>query len=474
MQAALGSIIGTGPDVMVYGFAVDSRRVSPGDVFVALSGHNEHGARFADQAVQAGAVAVVTDHAGERICGQLNVPIVVHDDPRRALGGWCGRFYRTAESPVRLVGITGTNGKTTVAHLIEAACQCAGLSVGTIGTLGVRYPGVAEPGVRTTPEAPDLHRTLFQMSEVGVQIAILEVTSHAIAEHRINGLEFDVAAFTNLSRDHLDYHGTMEKYFAAKAELFTPQRTHAAIIGIDDHWGRQLAAHVGVPHQTWSIRDDGADWFGQASKDAIVIRDPHGQVVQLEFHLPGGINVANATCASAVLAHLRVDLVARAFADVRVPGRMEMFETRDGVRVIVDYAHTPDAIREVVQTTRGTGRTIIVFGAGGDRDREKRPQMGAAAALADVIIITDDNPRSEDPAAIREHILTGCTPAHRDVRQIPDRRAAVQTAIEAAESGDTVLVLGKGHERGQEVRGVVTPFDDRAVVVAAINERDAR
>jgi UDP-N-acetylmuramoyl-L-alanyl-D-glutamate--2,6-diaminopimelate ligase len=382
-------------------------------------------------------------------------------------------LYQTDQLGMVLVGITGTNGKTTVSHLVEAACTASGQTAGLIGTLGVRYPGVAHAGVRTTPEAPDLHRILAEMHRAGVTIAILEVTSHAIAEHRIDGLHFDVSAFTNLSRDHLDYHGTMERYFATKAQLFTPRHSESAIIGIDDDWGVQLDATVSIAHQTWSTRSPDADWFGQSVAGGISVRGPGGETEHLELPLPGGINVANATCATAILDHIGVPRTSTAFADVRVPGRMEMFQTGDGVGVIVDYAHTPAAITEIIQTTRGTGRTIVVFGAGGDRDRDKRPEMGAAASAADVIIITDDNPRSEEPAAIRAHILRGCTHAGCPIEQIGDRRAAIQTAISMAEPGDTVLVLGKGHEQGQEVAGIISPFDDREVVASAIRLRDA-
>jgi len=474
VEAELGAILGEGPAVVISGLAVDSRRVVPGDAFLALPGHHEHGARFAEEAVRAGAVAVVTDETGRELCAELDVPVVAVGNPRTHVGEWCRNLYKTDELDMVLVGITGTNGKTTVAHLVEAACAAGGKTAGLIGTLGVRYPGFEHPGVRTTPEAPDVHRALREMHSASVQVAILEVTSHAIAEHRIDGLRFDVAAFTNLSRDHLDYHGTMERYFATKAQLFTAAHSDFAIIGIDDDWGRELAAAVAIPHQTWSTKSSDANWFGSAQSGGITVRGPDGHIEHLQLRLPGGINVANATCATAILAHIGVDRMPSAFADVRVPGRMEMFQSRDGVHVIVDYAHTPAAISEVVHTTKGAGRTIVVFGAGGDRDREKRPEMGAAATAADVIIVTDDNPRSEDPEAIREQIVRGCASSDRPVQQIADRRAAVQFAISLAQPGDTVLVLGKGHEQGQEIAGVISPFDDREVVVSALHMRDAR
>jgi UDP-N-acetylmuramoyl-L-alanyl-D-glutamate--2,6-diaminopimelate ligase len=470
-MARLSSVLGEGPDLAVSGFTVDSRHVGPGEVFVALPGHHMHGARFATAAVEAGAIAVITDETGREACAQLSVPVVVVANPRARLGGWCRALYATGDLDLRLVGVTGTNGKTSVTHMVEAGCLHAGLGAGIIGTLGVRFPGVDESGERTTPEAPQMHRMLRDMAQHGVDVAVVEVSSHALAEHRVDGLMFDIAAFTNLSRDHLDYHGSMEDYFAAKASLFTRERSRLGLVGIDDEWGQRLAAQCSIPIQTWSCVDSKADWFGQATEEGLVIRDPAGARFTVHLHRIGPLQAANATCAAAILRSLGVGDIGNALIGLQIPGRMEEFSSADGVHVIVDYAHTPVAIEQVIASVERTGRVIVVLGAGGDRDREKRPAMGLAAAAADMVIVTDDNPRSEDPAAIRASVLAGVQGAAGVVEVIADRRVAIERAVAHAQPGDTVLVLGKGHEQGQECAGVVHPFDDREVVRIALERR---
>jgi UDP-N-acetylmuramoyl-L-alanyl-D-glutamate--2,6-diaminopimelate ligase len=386
IEQDLGVVLGViAPDVIARGLAVDSSRVQPGDVFVALPGRHTHGAEFVAEAIERGAVAVVTDAQGGERCGDRSVPVVVVTNPRQKLGTWCARLFGTPALPLRVFGVTGTNGKTTVAHLVEAAAKRSGLTTGVIGTLGIRYPGTQVAGWRTTPEAPDVHRTLVDMADCGVELAILEVSSHAVGEHRIDGVKFDLVAFTNLSRDHLDYHGTMEAYYQAKADLFTPERARRAVIGVDDDWGVRLAEHTAVAHTTWSTRDPEADWFGQVIDGGLRVRTPERTAIQVAMDLPGDFNIANATCAIAAVTELGIAVDHDAFVDTRIPGRMEGFRTHDGVRVVVDYAHTPDAIERVIANCSDGPRIIVVLGAGGDRDAAKRGAMGAATARADLV-----------------------------------------------------------------------------------------
>lgn len=474
IEQDLGVVLGAiAPDVAIRGLAVDSSRVRVGDVFVALSGRQTHGAEFLTQAIDRGAVAIVTDANGAERCRGASVPVVVVDNPRQKLGTWCARLFGTAALPLRVFGVTGTNGKTTVAYLIQAAAERSGMTTGVIGTLGIRYPGTEIAGWRTTPEAPDVHRTLVDMADSGVQLAILEVSSHAMREHRIDGVKFDLVAFTNLSHDHLDYHGTMEDYYQAKADLFTPERARRAVIGIDDEWGVRLASQTAVAHTTWSTSDPEADWFGQVIDGGLRVRTPERTAIRVAMDLPGDFNIANATCAIAAVTELGIAIDRDAFAETRIPGRMEGFRTQDGVRVVVDYAHTPDAIERVIANCSDSARIIVVLGAGGDRDAEKRFAMGAATKSADLAVVTDDNPRSEEPQSIRVQVLKGVHSVEVQAIEIADRRAAVRSAIDRAEPGDTVLVLGKGHEAGQEIAGVVYPFDDRDVVSESIADRDA-
>jgi UDP-N-acetylmuramoyl-L-alanyl-D-glutamate--2,6-diaminopimelate ligase len=312
------------------------------------------------------------------------------------------------------------------------------------------------------------------MRDEGVDAVSMEVSSHAMSEHRVDGVVFDVAGFTNLTQDHLDYHGTMEKYFLAKAELFTPAHARRAVIGIDDEWGARLAAMCPIEFVTWSATGKDADWSVVDSARGITITGP-GESSEIEFHLPGAFNRANAVCAFAMLRSAGVPAadIARSWAEVAVPGRMEDVSAGYPVRVLVDYAHTPDAVERALIAARGQGRLLVVIGAGGDRDRGKRPEMGALAArLADAVWITDDNPRSEDPAAIRaavrEGVMTVPADQRAEVRETGDRALAIAEAIAFAAPGDVIAILGKGHESGQDVAGLITDFDDRQVARAAL------
>ena len=470
--------------LLVSGVSLDSRAVLPGDVFAALPGHATHGSRFAEDVVRLGAVAILTDPTGATSCTGLGVPVLVVDDPRGWLGGVAALVYGFPGSQMQLIGITGTNGKTTVAAMVESGLRSAGRTTGMIGTVGVRIVDRSYGGLRTTPEATDLHALLGVMRDEGVTSVVMEVSSIAIDEHRIDGVIYDIAAFTNLSQDHLDYHGTMERYFAAKATLFNPTRTRRAVIGVDDEWGRRLADGVAVDTDTWSAVGGDADWSIVDGEDGHVIVGPDGERQPVVVALAGAFNLANALCAYVILRRAGVapDAAARGISTATVPGRMQRVGKRSDVIGIVDYAHSPDAIERVLESVRPadpSSRVIAVLGAGGDRDTTKRPQMGAIAArLSDLIVITDDNPRSEDPAAIRAAIRSGAAAVSSGVRaevlEEGDRAAAITVAVARARAGDVVVVLGKGHEQGQEVAGVMTPFDDVTVLSEALAGRAGR
>ena len=470
-------------EVIVTGITLDSRSVAPGDIYAALPGHVTHGARFAADAVGSGAVAILTDPDGADACTGLEVPVVVVDHPRESLGLVSSRVYGAPADALQLLGITGTNGKTTVATMVESGLRAAGRTTGFIGTIGVQIDGMSHEGARTTPEASDLHAILAVMREAGVTSVVMEVSSIAIEESRVNAVRYDVAAFTNLSQDHLDYHGTMEQYFSAKARLFTPDRAELGIVGTDDSWGRRLADEATIPVQSWSLLDARADWHAVRHDAGLAIVGPDGHREPVIVPMPGAFNAANAVCAFAVLRSAGIDsrTAAAGIAATTVPGRMQVVGEHAGVLGIVDYAHSPDAISRVLMAAREdrSGRVIVVLGAGGDRDRGKRPHMGRMAArLADVVIVTDDNPRSEDPASIRRAVLEGAeevAPQTRaEIRDVGDRGEAITVAVDVAEAGDVVLVLGKGHEQGQEAAGVVTPFDDASVLRAALEAGEVR
>ena len=474
----------TPPDPAVTGVTLDSRRVGAGDLYAALPGANVHGAAFAAQAAAAGAVAALTDPGGAGLVAAAGLPVLVVDEPRAVLGDLAARIFDHPGDRLRTVGVTGTNGKTTTAYLVESLLRSVGWTTGLLGTVETRIAGERVESVRTTPEAPDLHALLARMVAAGVQGCALEVSSHALAQHRVDGLVVDVALFTNLSQDHLDFHGSMADYFAAKALFFTPAHARTGVVWVDvadeDRWGLQLAARAGVPVTT--VGTAGTDWLVsrvEVGRARSSFRLGRGDVVlDLVCPLPGDFNVANA--ALAVVAALQLGLapaevVAGLAAADGVPGRMQPVPAAaDAPLVVVDYAHTPDALDRVLRALREItpGRLVAVFGAGGDRDRGKRPLMGAAvAALADVAVVTDDNPRSEDAAAIRAAVLAGAVSGSAEVLEVADRADAVAAALERCTGpGDTVLLAGKGHETGQESAGVVTPFDDRAVAGAALQQ----
>ena len=482
---AAGADVEVRPDpgaVEVSGLTLDSRAVRPGDLYAALPGASTHGARFAAGALELGAVAVLTDPEGQRLLGEQAVPVLVAERPRRLLGGLAAEVYGRPAEHLLTIGVTGTQGKTTVTYLLEAALRGAGHVPGLMGTTGSRVDGRPVASRLTTPEAPDLHALLAVMREAGVDACALEVSSHALVQGRVDGVVFDVAVFLNLGRDHLDFHRDIEDYFAAKADLFTPQRARRAVVDVGDPWGRRLAAETTLPLVTCTTQPDvEADWravdvvVGPLGSELSAL-GPGGRRVPLRLPLPGAFNVRNALAVVAALDAAGVDVEAAAAGlatTAGVPGRMERVDAGQDFLALVDYAHKPDAVEAVLSAVRPatTGRLVLVIGAGGDRDPGKRPLMGEVAPrLADVLVVTDDNPRSEDPAAIRAAVLAGAAgPA--DVVEIGDRAAAIAHAVALAAAGDTVVVAGKGHESGQEIAGVVHPFDDRDVVRAAVRAR---
>ncbi len=475
-------------DLDVTGIAMDSRQVQPGDLYLAVGGAATHGANFAAQAAAAGAAVMVTDEAGAAILAadgrDPGLPVVVvAGDPRPAAGALAAAVYGRPSAGLTVVGITGTNGKTTMSFMIAAALRAAGERVGVIGTTGIYLEDERLPAERTTPEAVELHAILAHIKERGITAVVMEVSSHAIVFGRVGGVEFDAGVFTNLTQDHLDFHGTMDAYFAAKASFI--DTVPCAIVCVDDEWGRVLAARLPAA-QTYAVGADvPATWFAdgmEISGDGMDFRlhGPAAVASELTAGVPahvgliGDFNVANATGTAATVCSLGIDL-ASALTGIRncpgVPGRMQPVRNDLGLRAFVDYAHTPDAVARAIAAA--PGRVLAVVGCGGDRDAAKRPLMGGAAArLADFVVITDDNPRSEDPAAIRAAMWEGVSavPASEraQVVEVADRRAAIRVAVAEARPGDSVLVLGKGHEQGQTVGATVHPFDDVTELAAAM------
>jgi UDP-N-acetylmuramoyl-L-alanyl-D-glutamate--2,6-diaminopimelate ligase len=466
-----------GADVAITGITHDSRQVRPGDLYAAMLGANVHGASFATQAASAGAVAILTDPLGRDRSSAAGLPVLAVPDARAVLGRLSAEIYGNPAAALLSLGVTGTNGKTTTAFLMESGLRAAGHITGLLGTVAIRIGEESIPSARTTPEAPDLHALLAVMRERGADSVCLEVSSHALDMHRVDGVVFSAALFTNLSQDHLDYHFTLEAYFQAKALLFRPEHTHCGVINLDDEHGVRLVELSAVPVLTYSAAGRAeADWratevVAEPGGSRFVLQGPDGAGGEGWVGLPGAFNVANAVGATVALVAAGVPLdeaLTGVAACPGVPGRMERVDVGQPFLAVVDYAHTPDAVDTLLTALRPVtaGQLIIVLGAGGDRDRSKRPLMGAAAARgADVVVLTDDNPRSEDPREILAALRAGAdaVPA-RALHVEHDRAAAIALAVDMAGLGDTVVVAGKGHEQGQETAGVVRPFDDRTVL----------
>ena len=486
--ASVGKSLSSNDLGFVSGVTLDSRTVAPGDLYVALPGTKVHGAAFCADAVAAGAVAVLTDPDGRARATATGVPVFVLADPRGKLGDVSCWVYGDPSSRLRLIGVTGTSGKTTSTYLLESGLRAAGHQTGLIGGVETRIGRDRLPSTLTTPEAPDLQALFAVMAERGVTAAAMEVSSHSLALGRVAGTSFDVAVFTNLSQDHLDFHVDLEDYFRAKASLFMPPVL--GVINLDDKYGRRLASSALVPVTTFSATGkDEADWRAvdvRSGADGSTFRviGPGGVEADVSVGLAGVFNVANALGAVVALVESGVrleDAVAGLAACPGVPGRLERVPAPGlDITAFVDYSHKPGAVEAVLRSLRPVtqGSLIIVLGCGGDRDKAKRPMMGAAAAaLADVAILTSDNPRSEDPLAILAAMLDGVLSVPQDDRARiivePDRAAAIALAVGLAAPGDVIVVAGKGHETGQYVAGAVLPFDDRRVTAAAL-ERVAK
>ena len=474
--------------IRVHGLTLDSRRVAPGDAFVALAGTRSHGIEFAPAASARGAAAILADATGmaaARPMPAFDVPLIWIDDLRGRLGAIAARFCGDASRALEVVGVTGTNGKTSTVQLIAQALAGAGRRVATIGTLGAGLHGALQAGERTTPDAIELQQRLADFRDAGASAVAMEVSSHALDQGRVNAVAFDVAVFTNLTRDHLDYHGTMAAYAAAKARLFDWPGLRAALINVDDDFGRELAGRVAAAGTARLLRYgiDAAD--AQIRARAI---EPGAHGLRFELVTPWGsatlttpllgrFNVANLLAVAGTLGVLGFPFESIVTALTRlqpVAGRMNRIGG-DGrlPLVVVDYAHTPDALEQALTTLRAhcAGALVCVFGCGGERDAGKRPQMGAIAErLADQVIVTDDNPRGEDGDAIVAQILAGLSDGGR-ARVERDRARAIAAAIATARANDIVLVAGKGHEPYQETAGVRRPFDDLAVARAALEAR---
>jgi len=488
LTAALGEelqlVAASDADPGVTGVTLDSRLVAPGDLYVALPGQHHHGSAFASAAAASGAVAVLTDPAGRADAETAGLPVLVSPHARQLMAHAAAAVYGRPAERLAMYAVTGTNGKTTTTFLLDAALRAAGHRVGTIGTIGFLLDGqplAASRTTITTPESPELQALLAHLLEAGADSVAMEVSSHALVLGRADAITFDVAAFTNLGRDHLDFHGDEESYFAAKASLFTPERTRQVVLSIDDAGGRRLLEQVRrtpeLTLRTVSLTDDGADYRllearpttdGRTAVTALA----QGRRIELVLPLPGDFNIRNALTALAMVALGGGDPAAAAagLAVVEVPGRMQRVPLGAGApTVVVDFAHTPQAVAAALGAVRDR-RVVAVLGCGGDRDHAKRRPMGEAAArAAAVVVVTDDNPRSEDPAAIRAEVLAGARAAggRTEVLDGGDRAAAIALALSSAGPDDVVAVLGKGHETGQEVAGRVLPFADVDVVRAA-------
>jgi UDP-N-acetylmuramoyl-L-alanyl-D-glutamate--2,6-diaminopimelate ligase len=475
------------PDLLITGVTLRAQDSMPGDLFAALPGETTHGARYALDALEHGAVAVLTDPDGlaELAAQARSVPVLLHPAPRSVLGELAAMVYGNPSEHVTVIGVTGTSGKTTTTYLVEAGLAAAGRVPGLIGTIGIRIGGVDISSALTTPEAPALQAQLAVMAERGVDTVVMEVSSHALAMNRVDGVRFGVGAFTNLSRDHLDFHPSMAAYFEAKARLFDPAspcRAGTAVVCVDDEAGRLMADRADNVI-TVSAAGRPADW---RAEDVVAVRDgrqdftavdPNGVHHRLGIGLPGGYNIANCLVATAILDTVGVspEQAAPGLRDGRVPGRLERIDRGQDFLALVDYAHKPGALSAVLTTLRRPGsRLAVVFGAGGNRDPGKRAPMGRIAAeLADLVVVTDDNPRDEEPAVIRREILAGAEEAGgaASIVEVGDRRAAIEHAVSWAGPGDVVVVAGKGHETGQLAGGHRRPFDDRVELAAVLEQR---
>ena len=475
-------------DLEVTGVVLASSAVRPGDLYVGVPGRNAHGASFAAAALDAGAVAVLTDAAGAELAAGAGLPVLVTPDARAALGEVAAWIHRTADNPATLFAVTGTNGKTSVVYLLYGILRQLGVVAGLTSTAERRIGDEAVTSSLTTPEASELHALLARMREVDVRAVGVEVSAQALSRHRVDGLVFDVVGFTNLTHDHLDDYASMDVYFEAKRELFQPERSRRGVVTIDSEWGRRLVAESRIPVTTLSTNPDvDADWRltvleETATHTSFVLEGTGGRRLETLVPLLGWYMAANAALAIVMLVESGYDLEQIAHVlerdggvDAYIPGRAERISGDRGPLVYIDYGHSPDAFLQTLGAIRRftTGKLIMLFGADGDRDTTKRAEMGAIAARgADVVVITDFHPRWEDPAAIRAALIAGARDAvpEREIHEIPDPRAAFRAALELAGEGDAILYAGPGHEDYHEVKGVKIPYSARDDAKQALRE----
>jgi UDP-N-acetylmuramoyl-L-alanyl-D-glutamate--2,6-diaminopimelate ligase len=462
--------------ITITGVSIDSHQIEAGDLFVAVAGAKVHGATYAGNAKLNGAVAVLTDEVGAALISDL--PVLVVADPRAMAGVVAAWLHNEPMRDMFSVGVTGTNGKTTVTTLLHQIAMAAGRQSGLVGTVETRIGDEIVEALRTTPEAPELQSLAAVMRERHMRNLFIEVSSHAVSLNRIGGSHFDIAAFTNLSQDHLDFHADMDSYFAAKAALFSYKYADTAYINIDSTWGKKLLEIQELPVVTVSRNTKSADWYFErieigARSTEIAIRGAGGVLIETTTKLVGDFNFDNLLLAIAISVASGIDPIDIAAITPSLSGaegRLEKVDLGQTFTALVDYAHSPDSVKSVLETLRKstTEKVIAVLGCGGDRDKSKRPLMGAALlAGSDVAIFTSDNPRSEDPAQIIKEMVSGLTLSATSSIEI-DRKQAIEIAVAAAKPGDVVVILGKGHEPGQEIAGVKHNFDDRLVLAAAI------
>ena len=477
----LANFIGIQSDLKLdfTGITSDSRSVASGDLFVALPGSNSHGARYIDEVKASGAVAVITDEAGATLIGE-KLPAIVISNPRRILGDICSWFYGSPSSSMQLIGITGTNGKTTTTTILNQILKLAGKSTGLIGTIGIEIGPEKILANYTTPEASELQSLLATMRERHIAYVSIEISSHALEALRVAGTKFSAVGFTNLTQDHLDFHGDMASYFSAKSKLFAAQYSDLGFINLDDTYGRKLYENRNIPMISLARENREAQWHFERIEPttrgySVAIRGTGGILIEGDFNLIGDHNLDNLLMAVAIAVQLEIDplVIGNSLSQLKgAAGRLESVEIGQKFLALIDYAHTPDAVTRILATLRKSvnGRIIAVLGCGGDRDKAKRPIMGRELLEgSDLAVFTSDNPRSEAPESILTEMTAGLKLRENSVTLV-DRREAIAFAVASAMPGDCVVVLGKGHESGQEISGRKFAFDDRIELARAIEE----
>ena len=462
-------------DVEITGVSINAAEVKSGDLFIALPGAKTHGMNFIDQAISNGAIAVLSDRKLD-----CSIPVFIDQSPRNLVGPISNWLYSKPFSNLVAVGVTGTNGKTTTTNLVKQFWDLNGINSGLIGTLGVEIGSEKIAGVRTTPEADELQALAAVMVERGSTHLAMEVSSIAIDQSRVSGAEYKVVAFSNLTQDHLDYHKSMEQYFNAKAKLFTSEYAQAAVINIDDSYGKRLYEISKITNKTVSRKDANADWHFSKIESLndgynVEISEKNGELISGNFNLIGEHNLDNLllAIASVSICGLTNAQISNSLSKLKsVPGRLEIISGGQSFSAVVDYAHTPDAVSRVLKSARSftSGRVIGVLGCGGDRDKSKRAPMGQALfAGSDLAIFTSDNPRNEKTEDILKEMTDGIDLAEKGFILV-DRKDAIDFAVKMAKPGDCIMLMGKGHESGQEVNGVITPFDDRIELLNSIRK----